>query len=69
MGINIEMDKIEFSAEYFTKILKKEINPLPPKLSKRFKDFFYNVSPNNNDLIIWLSNCEYQVSQISLSHK
>ena len=67
VGINIEMDKIEFSAEYFTKILKKEINPLPPELSKRFEDFFYNVPPNNNDLITWLSNCRYRVSQISLS--
>ncbi len=67
VGINMDINKIEFSAEYFTKILKKEINPLPPEPSKRFGDFFYNVSPKNNDLITWLSNCGYIASQISLS--
>ena len=67
VGINMEMDKIEFSAEYFTKILKKEISPLLPESSKRFQDFFYNVSPKNKELITWLSNCGYRVSQISLS--
>jgi len=69
VGINMEMDKIEFTVEYFTEILKKEINPLPPESSKRFEDFFYNVSPKNNDLINWLSDCGYLVSQISLSPK
>ena len=69
IGINMKMDEIEFTAEYFTEILKKEINPLPPESSKRFEDFFYNVSPKNNDLINWLSDCGYRVSQISLSPK
>lgn len=67
VGINVDMEKIAFSAEYFTEILKEHIQPLPPEPSKRFGDFFYNVSPKNKDLINWLSNCGYLVSQMSLA--
>ena len=67
VGVHLKMDKIEFTAENFLETLKKEINPLPPESSKRYGDFFFNVSPKNNDLINWLSDCGYRVSQISLS--
>jgi pseudaminic acid synthase len=67
VGVNLDLDKIAFSAEYFTKILKKEINPLPPQPSIIFGDFFYNISPKNNNLITWLSDSQYVVSQISLA--
>ncbi|MDA9702924.1 pseudaminic acid synthase [Paracoccaceae bacterium] len=69
VGLNMDMGKIAFSAEYFTQILKKQIRPLAPKPSKTFGDFFYNVSPKNNDMVRWLSSCEYFVSQISFSCK
>jgi hypothetical protein len=69
VGIDIDVNDISFSAEIFTQILKKEISPLAPVASKIFKDFFYNVSPKNNDLITWLSESGYITSQISLSPK
>ena len=67
VGLDMDLDKIGFSAKYFTELLKNETNPLPSESSKRYGDFFYNVSPKNNDLITWLSNCGYFVSQVSLS--
>ncbi len=69
VGLNMDVDKISFSAEYFTQILKKQIRPLAPKPSKVFRDYFYNVSPKNSDMVRWLSNSRYFVSQISLSPK
>jgi N-acetylneuraminate synthase len=69
VGIDIDVNDISFSAEIFTQTLKKEISPLAPVPSKIFEDFFYNVSPKNNDLITWLSESGYFTSQISLSPK
>ena len=69
VGIDIDVNDISFSAEIFTQTLKKEISPLAPVTSKIFEDFFYNVSPKNNDLITWLSESGYFTSQISLSPK
>jgi N-acetylneuraminate synthase len=69
IGIDIDLNKISFTAEFFTQKLKKEISPLAPESSKIFGDFFYNVSPKNNDLITWLSDSGYYTSQISLSPK
>ncbi len=69
VGIDIDLDKISFTAEFFNKKLKKEIIPLDPKPSKIFGDFFYNVAPNNKDLITWLSESGFYTSQISLSPK
>jgi pseudaminic acid synthase len=67
IGFNVDIEKIAFSADYFMQILKNEISPLPAEPSKTFGDFFFNVSPKNNDLINWLLRSQYNVSQISLS--
>ena len=69
VGLNIDLNKITFSAKYFTQTLLKEINPLPPEPSKIFGDFFFNISPKNNDLQTWLEESKYNVTQISLSYK
>lgn len=69
VGIDIDVNDISFSAEIFTQKLKKEISPLAPVPSKIFKDFFYNVSPKNNELITWLCESGYFTSQKSLSPK
>jgi N-acetylneuraminate synthase len=66
VGINIDTEEIDFSAEYFMKILQDKIKPLPEEPSKIFGDFFFNVSPENNDLITWLSSSGYRVSQVSI---
>lgn len=62
VSFDIDVNDILFSAEIFTQTLKKEIGPLAPVLSKIFEDFFYNVSPKNNDLITWLSESGYFTS-------
>ena len=69
VGIDIDLNKISFTAEFFSQKLNKEISPLGPEPSKIFGDFFYNVAPKNNDLITWLSESGYYTSQISLSPK
>ena len=67
LGLNIDLDRINFSASFFINKLKKKIKPLEPILSKTFGDFFFNVAPQNHDLIAWLSESGYYKSQISLS--
>tara|TARA_B100000035_G_scaffold313440_1_gene327133 strand:+ start:446 stop:1945 length:1500 start_codon:yes stop_codon:yes gene_type:complete len=69
VGLNIDLDQISFTAEFFTQKLKQVISPLEPEPSKIYGDFFYNVSPFNLDLINWLSESGYFTSQISLSPK
>ena len=40
VGIDIELDKIAFTAKYFSKKLEEKINPLGAEQSKIFGDFF-----------------------------
>jgi N-acetylneuraminate synthase len=67
LGLNIDLDKISFTASFFTQKIKKLISPVNPKPSKIYSDFYYNVSPNNQDLINWLVEAGYYKSQISFS--
>ena len=69
VGADIDFDKISFTSEFFTQKLKKIISPLGPEASKIYGNFFYNVAPNNHELIKWLNESGYFTSQISLSPK
>ena len=67
IGLNIDLDKINFSASFFTQKLKTFISPNNSKVSKIYGDFFYNVSPQNKDLMNWLESSGYKESQRSFS--
>ena len=62
-----DFSKINFSASYFTTKLKNYMAPHPPQLSKIYGDFFYNVSPSNQEFIDWLNASNYFESQRSFS--
>ena len=69
IGFNVDIENITFSADYFMQILENKISPLPSEPSKIFGDFYFNVSPNNTDLLNWLECSNYRVSQMSLIRK
>jgi len=67
LGLNIDLDKISFTASFFSQKLKQLIIPVNSEPSKIYGDFYHNVSPNNQDLINWLIEAGYYKSQISFS--
>ena len=67
IGIDIDLEQVNFSASLVTQKIKKLIAPVDAQPSIIYGDFFYNVSPHNQDLIDWLSESEYYTSQVSLS--
>ena len=69
VGVDLNFEKISFSAAFFNQKLREVISPLISEPSKTFCDFFYNVAPDNHDLIDWLSEAGYATSQVSLSLK
>ena len=67
VGLHLDLSEISFSASYFVKNLKKNLKSLKAQKSKIFKDYYFNVSPNNIGLINWLTESGYKENQRSFS--
>jgi len=69
VGINLEFNLIKFTFKEFIEKLKFIVAPKPEIKSKRYNDFFINVSPSDIELQNWLKQSEYDIHQISFTKK
>jgi pseudaminic acid synthase len=67
VGLHINFSGISFSASYFINKVKKNLKTLKAQKSKIFKDYYFNVSPKNVELIDWLAESGYKENQRSFS--
>ena len=65
VGLNLNLDLISFTADYFADTLTQVIAPLPSEPSKRCGEFFYNISPLNVAMKSWFIDSAFCESQIA----
>ena len=65
VGIDLEFNLIKFTFKEFIEKLKSIVSPKSEIKSKRYSDFFVNVSSSNIELQNWLKQSDYNIHQIS----
>ena len=59
------MREYKFLTQEIIKLFEESFEPQSEIKSYRYKDFFFNVNPNDNLMIDTLKKCGYQLSQIT----
>ena len=67
VGLHLNFDFVGFTAIKFLSKLKMEMEPLSEEKSLVYRDYYFNVSPYNKDLIRWLKDAKMKITQLSLS--
>lgn len=67
VGLHLNLSEINFSASFFINKIKKNLKSLKAQKSKIYKDYYFNVSPTNIELINWLAKSGYKENQRSFS--
>lgn len=69
VGVDLEFNLVKFTFKEFIEKLKSIVSPKPEIKSKRYNDFFINISPSNIELQNWLKKSNYDIQQISYTKK